>query len=300
MHVGAFRQPHTRSCGCVFECADAVDPWPARVHDDACVDAELGAVDAVANLDSGDLAVELSKRDHVDVVREDGARICCRVRNHQRDPAVVHLVVVVQTAAAQPFGAQSRNHRGRFARGEQLSRSVVEPRQRGVDEHARADLHAPVRTTLIERNQKRHRLHEVRGELVAERAPLGVVFIHQPDVAHGQVAQAAVYQLGGSTRGRARKIAGVDHSDPKARPRSMPGRRQPDDAAADDDDVESAAFEGFAGDPPPISEHGGHGRYRRHGRHRHRCHLSTLPRLCFRSCLTPSSRFRVRDVGCRS
>jgi hypothetical protein len=66
---------------------------------------------------------------------------------------------------------------------------------------------------------------------------------HQRDVAHGEVAQAAVDELGGAVRGPGGEVLGLDERHGQAPQRGVPGDAGAGDAAPDDEQVEGLAGE---------------------------------------------------------
>jgi hypothetical protein len=77
-----------------------------------------------------------------------------------------------------------------------------------------------------------------RGRVAQQQAPFAQAFVHQPEFAAFEVAQAAVYQLGGAARGRHGR-AGVLFEQQAGIARGRGGLQgsRAVDAAADDYDI---------------------------------------------------------------
>ena len=79
--------------------------------------------------------------------------------------------------------------------------------------------------------------------VVAQALALGQGFVHEPDLALLQVAQAAVGQLRGLRRRARREVVALDERGAQAAGGGVEGRAHPGDAAADDEDVERVVAE---------------------------------------------------------
>jgi hypothetical protein len=91
----------------------------------------------------------------------------------------------------------------------------------------------------------------VGGDDPHERAPFLVRLADQADVSEPEIAEAAVDELRGGTRGRPAEVAAIDERDCEAGARGLRGDARADDAAADDEQVEARAAQPLERSPSP-------------------------------------------------
>ena len=180
---------------------------------------------------------------HLDARGDAGARERRGPRDGDRHARVVGLVIDVAPGRAQAGGAQRRHERARGARAQQAPTTVLEAPESAVEHEPGPQLRRSDRPTAVDGNEERARPHEVRGDDPRERVPLRVRLAHEADVAHLQVAQPAVDELGGGTRRGPGEVTALHQRDAQPGPRPEPGDRAAHDAAADDEQVEPAACE---------------------------------------------------------
>ena len=116
--------------------------------------------------------------------------------DEHRVPRVVDLGVVVLQRADQRVLPQRRDDPQRAAAGEvavvrHAPRPARQQAERVVERDARARVE-PLPAAVHQRVEERHRLDEVRGELLDQQPALLQRLGDQPEVEHLQVAQAAV------------------------------------------------------------------------------------------------------------
>ena len=94
----------------------------------------------------------------------------------------------------QALGAELRHE----PEGSLLAHAAVQfrPCKRGVEQDAGADEPRPVGAVRIEREDERQPMDEVGRHDVHQRTPLLVRLTHEPDVAHLEIPEAAMHQLG--------------------------------------------------------------------------------------------------------
>ena len=177
-------------------------------------------------------------RDDLGVVQDDRAAVGGAADVGDRQAPVVRPRVGVQPARAQAPPPERGHERGGLV-------GADEPVQPRVGDHRVRDdpaLHEPrpVRAVLVEREQERQPVDEMRRDDVRQRPPLVVSLAHQPHVAQAQVAQAAVNQLRRRRRGGGCEVAPVDERDRESVRRGGLRDPRPDDPAADDEQVEAA------------------------------------------------------------
>jgi hypothetical protein len=161
-----------------------------------------------------------------------------------RVPGVVDLAVVVADRADQGVLAQRRRDLQRPAPGEvavvrQPAAHAGRRRQRHqvVEQHPGADVR-PLPDPVLQRVEERQCPGEVGRELTDDEPALPQRLVHQPEVEHLQVAQAAVQQLAGPARRSAGQVPPVDEPDPQSPGRGVQRRTGADHPAPDDQDVE--------------------------------------------------------------
>ena len=152
-------------------------------------------------------------------------------------------MVDVATGRAQPGRPQARHERARGLRAQQAPPAVLEATESPVQHEARSQLGGPDRAAAVDGDEERARPHEVRRDDPRERMPLGMGLADEADVAHLQVAQPAVDQLGGGARRRTGQVAALHERHAEPGPRSEPGDGAAHDAAPDDEQVEGARDE---------------------------------------------------------
>ena len=91
---------------------------------------------------------------------------------------------------------------------------------------------------VLERQQERRRVDEVRREALREQAPLVQRLAHEPEVEALQVAQAAVDELAGAAGRAGGEVALLDERDGEATAGGVERDAAARDAAADDEHVE--------------------------------------------------------------
>ena len=91
---------------------------------------------------------------------------------------------------------------------------------------------------VLARVEELHGLHEVRGQRAEQQVALGESLVHQREVEHLQVAQAAVHELRGAGRGPGSPVLHLD--DRRAQParRGVEGDAGAGDASADHEHVD--------------------------------------------------------------
>ena len=113
------------------------------------------------------------------------------------------------------------------------AKTALEPRHRRVDRH-----------------HDRHRMGQVGGGDLHQDAPLDRALVGDADLAAGQVAQAAVHELGRPARGAEGQVVGVDGEHRQAAADRVECDAGPGDAEPDHDDVDLGGRVGQAGGDP--------------------------------------------------
>jgi hypothetical protein len=72
-------------------------------------------------------------------------------------------------------------------------------------------------------------------------APLEERLVHEPEIEHLEVPQAAVHELAGPAGGPGCEVAGLDQAGGQAPRHCVEGAARPDDTATDDEDVKLLA-----------------------------------------------------------
>ncbi len=134
-----------------------------------------------------------------------------RSRQHDRKTGVVDLGVEVPDAARQRVVAQGRHRpQARAARQVPMARHCrVQTGERVVEKESRAHVET-LPGPVLEREQERCGMDEMRGDLLNQEPPLMERFADQPDVEALEVAQPAVDQLAGTARGSGGEVALFD------------------------------------------------------------------------------------------
>ena len=130
--------------------------------------------------------------------------------------------------------AETRRGRGRVSR--EVRAATPEPV---------AGLHAgpeqgglAVAGVLVEREQERQRVGQVRGGDLHQDPALDRTLVGDPDLAVGEVAQAAVDELAGPARRAEGQVVGVDGEHAQPAGDRVEGHPGAGDAEADDEDVD--------------------------------------------------------------
>ncbi len=231
------------------EVLDLVGPDPGRVDHHPRPDLQVHVVLQVASGHPDHPAVlaeeagDLGPRGHVRAVRRRGAGD----RHHQ--PGVVDLAVVVLDRPGQLVGAQV----GRDP-GDLLAEEVPVPgdahvvlagprtsKRHGV---VQRDACADVRPLpgVVQRVEERDRPDQVRRQAGQQQAALLQRLADQREVEHLQVAQAAVDQLAAAAAGAAGVVALLQQRRGEPAADRVQGDADPDDPAADHQDVELVAL----------------------------------------------------------
>ncbi len=198
-----------------------------------------------AHLDAGGRPVAHVQPDDL-AARRDGRAAGRRgARDRDHEAGIVGLMVVVDAAGAQAVGSERRCQGVRAVRRDDQRGSVAEAGEGAVGNHAGPDHDRPVRPVGAQRHHEAERPHEVRRDDAGERAALGVGLAHQLDVAHPQVAEPAVDQLGGGARRPRGEVVALAQRDAQSGSRGDPGDAGPDDPSPDDDEIERVALEGL-------------------------------------------------------
>ncbi len=219
-----------------------VGPHTGGVDDLLGEDVELLARLEVLDLGAGDPIALAQQPDDTGAARDVRSVRRGRARQEHRVAGVVDLAVVVVERADQRFLLEPRHHPQRAATGQvtvvrHAARPARQQRHRVVEQHAGAGVDALPEATG-QRVEERHRVHEVRCELVEQQAALAECLGDEPEVEHLEVAQAAVDQLAGATRRTGGEVAGVDESDRQSTGRGVERGTTADHAGTDDEDVE--------------------------------------------------------------
>ncbi len=192
---------------------------------------------AVVHVESDDLAARRDRR------AAGGGRAC----DGDDEARVVGLVVVVDAPRAQSVGSQRGGQRERAGGCDDQRRAVAEPGERAVGDHARADRDRAVRAVGAQRHAEAQRAHEVGCDDAGQRTTLGVRLAHELHVAHAQVPEAAVDELGGGARRPRGEVVAFEQRDAQSGPCGDPRHAGADDPAADDHDVERLVSKGRCG-----------------------------------------------------
>lgn len=218
----------------VLEPSHVVDPRAGGIDDHSCAHRH----DLAVGLDLGprDPTARGDERNHSGAVQHRRPRVGRRHDVLETEPRVVRPRVGVERARLQAVAPQRRNE----PIGALGLHEPVEPRARKgrVEEDAALHDPRPKRAPTVERQQERKPMDEVRRDRPGQRASLVVRLADEPHVAETEVAQPAVDELRGGTRGARAEVARVDERDREALTRRVCGRGGPDHAAADDEEVE--------------------------------------------------------------
>ena len=182
---------------------------------------------------------ERAQPDDLEMVQHQRAGLGGAVEHRQREPRVVGEVVVVEhrrRAPGRPRGPAPAN--GASSVEEAVDGRRGTPTGRRTAAVPASSAAGPYERLGRERDEKRQRPHQMRGDDRRVRAPLRVRLTHQPHIAHREVAQAAVDELGRGARRRRRQVARVDQRHPQAGTGQRPGNAGAHHAAADHQHVE--------------------------------------------------------------
>ena len=161
-----------------------------------------------------------------------------RARDGGDQPGVVLELAVpgeqaaAQAGAAQPRGVLQGLGGGDPARPRQRRPPGVraEPQQVAGEDAGAHHRRVPVRDAGGERQHPRHRAGQVRGRHLHQQAALDGALVRHAELPLGEVAQAAVHELGGPPRGAEGQVVRVDgqHGEPAGdRVERGPGARSP-------------------------------------------------------------------------
>jgi hypothetical protein len=234
-----------------FGCADSELSTTAQhllqlVDPDSCgidrllrSDGELPAGLKITNDDAGDPICLAQKADHTRARGDRGAVVGCGTTDHHRVPGVVNLAFVELDRA---------DHRLPIRRGEGLERAlaaqvthVVRDPASGAEYVVHADAEAAIAAVdhrPHERVQKRHRLDQMRGQLVEGQRALLESLEDQGKIEVFQIAEPPVKQLAGPTRGTSAEITGLDQPDPQAAGDGIERAAAARDAGSNDENVQ--------------------------------------------------------------
>ena len=230
--MDALAQADGRCCRRILELPDPVYPGAGRVDDRAGAhrDAvELGAADTP----SRDPQVQ-----HRGVVEDGRAGVGGRPDVCEAQPGVVRPRVGVQPAAPEALSPEVGHALTSAVRCHHATEPL--PRESRVEPESSANRGGAVGTVVVERNQERKAMNEVRSDDAGEHSPLCMSLSYQPHVAEAEIAKPSVDELrGGAGRGAA-EVALVDERDGEPRARRLVGDAGADDSAADDQQVERA------------------------------------------------------------
>ena len=118
-----------------------------------------------------------------------------------------------------------------------------------VEREPRAEVGA-LPAAPAQRPQERHGRDEVGSDPREQQLALAQRLAHEPDVAHLEVAQAAVDELARGARGPGREVARLDEADAQAARGRVERRARARDPAADDEQVELARGRRLERPPP--------------------------------------------------
>jgi hypothetical protein len=241
--VGALGQPHAGAGSRRLQPPHLVDPGAGGVDHGARPHRESRAGAAVDQLGAGRPS-RLDPQCHRFHVRgHDRIQRGRRLQRRQRQPAVVGEMVVVEHRPGQALAAQAGHPRARLVDRDPAASALIGAGQHPVQPDAGAHLPQRLRRVRRHRHHELERAHQVRRQHLRVQAPLAVGLAHQPQIAHGQIAQPAVQQLRGGRRGGTGQVAAVDHGHACAGPRRRPGGRGADDAGADHQHVHDGAVQ---------------------------------------------------------
>ena len=157
------------------------------------------------------------------------------------DHARVVLGGVVELDGADQRVGVQRGRDGQRAAPAEMAVARHRPRaaDRVVEDQPGAEVGA-LPDAAAQRPQERDRRDEVGREPREQQLALAQRLAHEPDVAHLEVAQAAVDELARRARGAGGEVARLDQPDAQAARGGVERRARAGDAAADDEHVEVA------------------------------------------------------------
>ena len=247
--VHALGRPHLKGIGDAGEALHLGGPDPRAVDDDAGTHVELVAALQVAQMGAGHLAALVPELDDLHGRDAGGPVGEGRAGQGDGEAGVVHLRVVVADAAGEGV-VPERGHGTQTGRvGEvpvarhrrvHAGERVVE-RQTGA--HVQAVLHA-----VLQRQQERRGVDEVRRQRLDEQAPLVQRLADEREIELLEVAQAAVDELAGAAGGAGREVALLHQRDGEP-----PAGRVQGDAAAGDAAADHQHVEVLGGEPLQLS-----------------------------------------------
>ena len=227
-----------------------VGPHTGRVDDDLGADLEVALALEVAGADADDPVALAQEAGDLGAGRDVGAVVGGGAGDRHHQPGVVDLAVVVADRAVQLVGPDVRGHPGQLLAEDVLvlghAHVVLAGHRHAVVERDAGTDVGPL-PRVLERVEERHRADEVGREPGQQQAALLQRLLDQREVEHLEVAQAAVHELR-RARGRAGgEVALLDQADLEAAGHRVERGADPDDAAADDEDVELAGAEVLEG-----------------------------------------------------
>ena len=165
-----------------------------RIDDDTCVQFMFLAAFEFFHRDAAHQIVLLHQRNHRHVVDQHGARIGRRLRQADREPGIIELPVIINSAALKPVRFERRQAPQRLFAREMFGRAEAKlAREQIIDFQT-----DPVKWRFppgVVRHDEREVIDQVR-RVLGQQAPLAQRLQHQADVALLQVADPAVNQLG--------------------------------------------------------------------------------------------------------
>ena len=219
----------------VVEPPNGVNINPGRIDHGPRRDLECLAALHVLRGTPAIAAAILDKPSNGCVVEHSATQVNDRPGQSHRQPGVVELTVGINDPATQPFGAD---------RGDLLDDLIPAGLSRFSDPVTACEQVVELQSDSVERQIEpaigRHDelagVHQVRS-IPQQHPTLLERLAYQGDVSLGQVAHAAVNQLGAAARGSLGEVAGFEQQSPIAPRRRVDGRTQARGPAADDDDV---------------------------------------------------------------
>ncbi len=126
------------------------------------------------------------------------------------------------------------------ARQPAMIRQALVEAEKVVEQHADAQPPAHEQAAAVPRHEELERLDQVRRDL-QQRLALAQVHAHQREVQHLEIAEPAVHEPRRPGGRAAAEVGLLEQRDAQAAQRGVAGDAGADHAAADDQDVESAA-----------------------------------------------------------
>ncbi len=224
----------------VFELPDPVDPGTCRIDDEPEPDLDRRLAFAPLNKSRDEPATRPVQSDHARVVDHGRPEIRGGRHRGQNESSVVGLALIENPADAQPIRPQRRDEMLGGSRSDETHPGPTEPAQRPVRENTSGRRHRASGPSAICRQHDRHAAHQVRRDMVHQRAPLALRLPDEREIEHRQVPEAAVDELGRAAGRRSTEVPGVDQGDRQAGARRLESDAAADDAGPDDQQVERA------------------------------------------------------------